>query len=61
MEAKDSRPVEEPDWKVIEETLLERVRGVASRIVERVRRATRGTASEHWPDPNEPTGEIPAT
>ena len=59
MQQKDVGPDDVPDWKVIEEGLLNRVRGVARRIVERVRKTIKDTSADRGPD--NPTNEAPAT
>ena len=48
----------EPDWKAVEDELLDRVKEVARRIVERVKKLTEDTApAERLGDG--PTGEAP--
>ncbi|HEX4608938.1 MAG TPA: hypothetical protein VH092_12095 [Urbifossiella sp.] len=49
----------ELDWKLIEDEMLERVKYVARRIVERVRRVTDGVPARRV-GPDDPTDEVPA-
>ena len=48
-----------PEWRAVEEELLDRAREVAQRIVDRVRRLTGDTAANPALQPDAPTGEAP--
>jgi hypothetical protein len=50
---------EEQDWRPIEDDMLARVKYVARRIVDRVRRVT-GEDPPRRAGPNDPTDELPA-
>lgn len=50
---------EEQDWRPVEDDVLARVRYVARRIVDRVRRVTEGDPPRRA-GPDDPTDELPA-
>lgn len=50
---------QESDWKPMEDELLDRVKKVAQRIVERVRKVTEDTTPSRKLGPDDPTDEAP--
>jgi hypothetical protein len=50
---------EAQDWRLVEDEVLARVRYVARRIVDRVRRVTEGEPGRRA-GPDDPTDELPA-
>ena len=59
MHPKDSGSGNEPDVRAVEDEVLNRVKDVARRIVERVRRVTHDTSTVIDTGPNSPTAEVP--
>jgi hypothetical protein len=50
---------QESDWKPMEDELLDRVKQVAQRIVERVKKVTEDTTPGRKLGPDDPTDEVP--
>jgi len=59
MHPKDSGSADEPDVRAVEDDVLNRVKDVARRIVERVRKVTEDTGTVVDGGPDHPTEEIP--
>jgi len=59
MHPKDSGSGNEPDVRTVEDEVLNRVKDVARRIVERVRRVTEDNGTVINGGPDSPTDEVP--